>query len=105
MILAAMEHTQVAMCEGVTVSGVVYKASICKGSTEFGDDLKHVQFTLMRIVVDKTIFLSDLMESLSYFGKVLQLKKFTYMGYFCDVGYFGWISGRGFGVSGGSSLR
>ncbi|KAL9537978.1 hypothetical protein PS6_011659, partial [Mucor atramentarius] len=35
----------------------------------------------MRIVADKTI-LSDLMNSLSSFGKVLQVKKFTHMSYF-----------------------
>ncbi|KAK4513041.1 uncharacterized protein ATC70_000078 [Mucor velutinosus] len=79
-LFAQVEHAQVAMREGVTVQGVVYKASTSKESAEFGD-VKHVRFTLMRMV-DKTTFLSDLMESLSYFGKVLQVKKFTHRGYF-----------------------
>ncbi|KAL7330969.1 hypothetical protein PS15p_212266 [Mucor circinelloides] len=75
-----VDHAMKAMQEGVTVQGVVYKASTSKESAEFGD-LKHVQFTLLRMT-QKATFLADLMESLSYYGKVLQVKKFTHLGYF-----------------------
>jgi hypothetical protein len=77
---ANVDHAMKAMQEGVTVQGVVYKASTSKESAEFGD-LKHVQFTLLRMT-QKATFLADLMESLSYYGKVLQVKKFTHLGYF-----------------------
>ena len=77
---ANVDHAMKAMQEGVTVQGVVYKASTSKESAEFGD-LKHVQFTLLRMTQQAT-FLADLMESLSYYGKVLQVKKFTHLGYF-----------------------
>lgn len=53
----------------MTVQGVVYKAVSVKEKGEFGE-LKHVQFTLMRIVSEPTFF-AKLMESLSYFGRVL----------------------------------
>lgn len=69
-----------AMTTGVTVNGVVYKAAYAKECREFGD-LKHVQFTLMRIVKEPT-FLLDLIKSLSYYGRVLQVKQFTRGGFF-----------------------
>lgn len=74
------ENAKKAMVEGVTVQGVVYKASSNRETTEFGE-VKHVQFTLLRMV-DKSTFLHDLMQSLSYFGRVLQVKQFTRRGYF-----------------------
>jgi hypothetical protein len=58
----------------------VHKASTTRETAEFGN-LKHVNLTLLRMV-DKTTFLSDLLESLSYYGKVLQVKQFTSAGYF-----------------------
>ena len=69
-----------AILEGVTVQGVVYKASSSRESAEFGD-LKHVQFTIFRMT-EMATFLHDLMESLFYYGRVLQVKKFTRNGYF-----------------------
>ncbi|EPB83586.1 hypothetical protein HMPREF1544_09688 [Mucor circinelloides 1006PhL] len=78
---ANVDHALKAMQEGVTVQVVVYKAFTSKESAEFGD-LKHVQFTLLRMTQQAT-FLADLMESLSYYGKVvLQVKKFTHLGDF-----------------------
>ncbi|CEP16766.1 hypothetical protein [Parasitella parasitica] len=73
------EHATKAMIDGVQVNGVVYKASSAKETREFGE-LKHVQFTLLRIANQET-FLFKLMESLSYYGKVLQVKN--------------WLSGQG----------
>ena len=61
-------------------TGVVYKAVLAKETREFGE-LKHVQFALMRIVREPT-FLVDLMDSLAYYGKVLQVKQFTRGGFF-----------------------
>lgn len=69
-----------ALSEGVNVDGIIYKAVLARESKEFGE-LKHVQFTLMRIVKEPT-FLKDLMDSLSYYGKVLQVKQFTRGGFF-----------------------
>ncbi|KAJ2239598.1 hypothetical protein GGI13_007964, partial [Coemansia sp. RSA 455] len=69
-----------AITEGVNVNGIMYKAVLARESREFGD-LKHVQFTLMRIVREPT-FLRDLMASLSYYGRVLQVKQFTRGGFF-----------------------
>lgn len=75
------DHTKQAIVEGLTVQGVVYKASSTRESTEYGE-LKHVQFTLLPRMVDQDTFLHDLMESLSYYGKVLQIKKYTHQGFF-----------------------
>lgn len=69
-----------AMNEGVNIGGIVYKAVFAHESKEFGE-LKHVQFTLMRIIKEPT-FLRDLMVSLSYYGRVLQVKQFTRGGFF-----------------------
>ena len=75
-----VEAASKALNTGVTVNGVVYKAVLAKETREFGE-LKHVQFTLMRIVREPT-FLVDLMDSLAYYGKVLQVKQFTRGGFF-----------------------
>jgi hypothetical protein len=75
-----LEDASVAMNSGVTHKGIVYKASSTRETKEFGD-LKHVQFTLMRIVKDPA-FVGKLLESLSYFGRVLQIKQFTRGGFF-----------------------
>ena len=75
-----VEDANKAMTIGVTVNGMVYKAVHAKESKEFGE-LKHVQFTLMRIVKEPT-FLHDLIQSLSFYGRVLQVKQFTRGGFF-----------------------
>ncbi|KAG2189597.1 hypothetical protein INT46_008739 [Mucor plumbeus] len=75
-----VEDANKALTDGVNIDGVVYKAVLAKETREFGE-LKYVQFTLMRIVREPT-FLVDLMESLSYYGKVLQVKQFTRGGFF-----------------------
>jgi hypothetical protein len=69
-----------ALKEGITVNGVVYKAYSTKETTVSGS-LKHVQLTILRMT-EKTTFLSDLMSSLEYYGKVLQVKKYTRNGFF-----------------------
>jgi hypothetical protein len=74
------DHAKQAMMDGVKVQGVMYKASSSRESAEFGD-IKHVQLTLLRMT-EKETFLHDVMESLSYFGRVLQVKQFTRNGYF-----------------------
>jgi len=75
-----VEDAHKALNAGVTVDGVVYKAVHAKECKEFGE-LKHVQFTLMRIVKEPT-FLIDLMDSLAHYGRVLQVKQFTRGGFF-----------------------
>lgn len=75
-----VEDANKAMTDGINIDGVVYKAVLAKETREFGE-LKYVQFTLMRIVREPT-FLVDLMESLAYYGKVLQVKHFTRGGFF-----------------------
>ncbi|OAD04160.1 CCHC-type zinc finger transcription factor [Mucor lusitanicus CBS 277.49] len=75
-----VEDAHKALNTGVTVDGVVYKAVHAKECKEFGE-LKHVQFTLMRIVKEPT-FLIDLMDSLAHYGRVLQVKQFTRGGFF-----------------------
>jgi hypothetical protein len=75
-----VEAANQAMTTGVTVNDMVFKAVHAKECKEFGE-LKHVQFTLMRIVREPT-FLHDLMVSLSKYGRVLQVKQFTRGGYF-----------------------
>ncbi|KAK4521556.1 exocyst subunit [Mucor velutinosus] len=77
--LLQVEHAQLAMREGVTVQGVVYKASTSKESADLGCQACAV-YTYAYGGQDH--FFVDLMESLSYFGKVLQVKKFTHRGYF-----------------------
>jgi hypothetical protein len=69
---------------GVTVNGVVYKAvSTSSGSgASVGGNLTHVQFTMLCSTPDKDTFLVDMLDSLAFYGKVYQLKKFTRKGYF-----------------------
>jgi hypothetical protein len=64
----------------ITVNDVVYKACSTKETTVSGS-LKHVQLTILRMT-EKATFLSDLMSSLEYYGKVLQVKKYTRNGFF-----------------------
>ncbi|KAK4521565.1 uncharacterized protein ATC70_007326 [Mucor velutinosus] len=75
-----VDNANKATTTGVNVNGMVYKAVHAKECKEFGD-LKFVQFTLMRIVKEPT-FLHDLIKSLSFYGRVLQVKKFTRGGFF-----------------------
>lgn len=69
-----------ALNEGITVNDVVYKACSTK-ETNVSGSLKHVQLTILRMT-EKATFLSDLMSSLEYYGKVLQVKKYTRNGFF-----------------------
>lgn len=73
-------HADKAMTNGVTVNGLVYKACSSRESKESGE-LKHVQFTLLKISKDPA-FIGKLIESLSYYGQVLQVKRFTNGKYF-----------------------
>lgn len=61
--------------EGVTVQGVMYKASSSRESAEFGD-LKHVQFTILRMT-EMSTFLHDLMESLGSFAYSSLVEKYA----------------------------
>lgn len=69
-----VEDANKAMTSGVTVNGIVYQAYSSGKSKDFGD-LKHVQFTLLKIAKDSA-FIGRLIESLSYYGHVLQVKQF-----------------------------
>lgn len=66
--------------KGITCSGVVYKASLVKEASTNGK-LVHVQLNIVRMPNMDT-FLADLMESLSFYGKVYQIKKYTCCGHF-----------------------
>jgi hypothetical protein len=73
-----------AVSDGVTVNGVVYKAvSTCSGSgVSVGGNLTHVQFTMLNAIPDEHTFLVDMLDSLAFYGKVYQLKKYSRKGYF-----------------------
>lgn len=77
-------HATKAVNAGVTVNGVVYKAvSTNSGSSaSVGGNLTHVQFTMLCSTPNKDTFLVDMLDSLAFYGKVYQLKKFTRKGYF-----------------------
>jgi hypothetical protein len=80
---AKVEATK-AVSDGVTVNGVVYKAvSTCSGSgVSVGGNLTHVQFTMLNAIPDEHTFLVDMLDSLAFYGKVYQLKKYSRKGYF-----------------------
>jgi hypothetical protein len=73
-----------AINDGVTVNGVVYKAvSTSSGSgSSVGGNLTHVQFNLVCCTPNRATFLVDMLDSLAFYGKVYQLKKYTRKGYF-----------------------
>jgi hypothetical protein len=73
-----------AVGSGIMVNGIVYKAvSTSSGSgASVGNSLTHVQFTLLNAIPNEDTFLVDLLDSLAFYGKVYQLKKFTSKGYF-----------------------
>jgi hypothetical protein len=73
-----------AVNDGVTVNGVVYKAvSTSSGSgSSVGGNLTHVQFNLVCCTPNRATFLVDMLDSLAFYGKVYQLKKYTRKGYF-----------------------
>jgi hypothetical protein len=73
-----------AVNEGVMVNGVMYKAiPTSSGSGDaVGGNLTHVQFTMLSCIPDKDTFLVDMLDSLAFYGKVYQLKKYTRKGYF-----------------------
>jgi hypothetical protein len=77
-----IDNARQALLKGVSINDVVYKASPTKKTktTKYGE-LTHVQFTLLRMV-DQNIFLADLIESISYYGRVLQVKQYTRQGFF-----------------------
>lgn len=74
------EEALKAVEKGVIKSGVAYKASLAKDPTAI-NKLGHVQLTIVHIPNMET-FLADLMDSLSYYGKVYQVKKYTCRGHF-----------------------
>lgn len=76
------EHTRMALDGGITVGEVVYKAVSSKCGSTVGQGLTHVQFTLLKNVSRDPDFLVSLLDSLQFYGKVYQLKKFTRKGYF-----------------------
>ncbi|CEP12684.1 hypothetical protein [Parasitella parasitica] len=81
-----IDHASQAIQDGVSIQGVVYKALSTKERAKLGE-LMHVQFTLLRMV-DQTTLIHDLMESLSYYGRVLQAKPLSRMLYLSKFDYF-----------------
>ncbi|CEP16774.1 hypothetical protein [Parasitella parasitica] len=66
-----------AQFEDVTIEGVVFKVLPTGNRAKIGE-FTHVQFTLLRMV-DQSTLLHDLIESLLYYGEVLQVKKLSRM--------------------------
>ncbi|CEP16729.1 hypothetical protein [Parasitella parasitica] len=69
-----------AQFEGATIEGVVFKALPTGNRAKIGE-FTHVQFTLL-CMVDQGILLHDLVEPLSYYGEVLQVKQHKRQGFF-----------------------
>jgi hypothetical protein len=82
----AKDDATKAVNDGVVVNGVVYKAvstSAASGSgSSVGGNLTHVQFNLLCCTPNRATFLVDMLDSLAFYGKVYQLKKYTHKGYF-----------------------
>lgn len=76
------EHTRMALDRGVTVGEIVYKAVSSKCGSTVDQGLTHVQFTLLKNVSRDPDFLLSLLDSLRYYGKVYQIKKYSRKGYF-----------------------
>jgi hypothetical protein len=76
------DHAKLALETGVTVGDVVYKAVSSKCGSSVGQGLTHVQFTLLSNVSRDPKFLVYMLDSLQFYGKVYQLKKFSRKGYF-----------------------
>ena len=77
------EDRGIALLSGVAHNGVVYKAVASNTSVNGNSSgLTHVQFTLLHSVSRQADFLVKLLDSLAYYGKVYQVKKYTRKGYF-----------------------
>ncbi|KAG2194762.1 hypothetical protein INT47_012064 [Mucor saturninus] len=72
--------TTKAVSTGVMVGELCFKASPSIDSMS-GNNLVHVKLSMLRIP-DEENFVADLKRSLTYYGKVYQIKKFTYHGFF-----------------------
>lgn len=79
-LFASAEGTHKALSAGVEVGDVTYKASLSHDKL-VGDSIVHVQLNILRMC-DEATFVSELTRSLRYYGRVIQMKKFTCRGYF-----------------------
>ncbi|KAG2192842.1 hypothetical protein INT47_012371 [Mucor saturninus] len=74
------ESTTKALSTGVMVGELCFKASPSQDGMS-NSNLVHVKLSMLRIP-DEENFAADLKRSLKYYGKVYQIKKFTYHGFF-----------------------
>ncbi|KAG2193793.1 hypothetical protein INT47_009935 [Mucor saturninus] len=74
------ESTTKAVSTGVMVGEFCFKASSSQDGMS-NSNLVHVKLSMLRIPDEET-FAADLKRSLKYYGKVYQIKKFTYHGFF-----------------------
>lgn len=79
-LFASAEGTHKALSAGVEIGDVTYKASLSHDKL-IGDSIVHVQLNILRMC-DEATFVSELTRSLRYYGRVIQMKKFTCRGYF-----------------------
>ncbi|KAI7875966.1 uncharacterized protein EV154DRAFT_577359 [Mucor mucedo] len=74
------ESTTKAVSTGVMVGELCFKASPSHDGMS-NSNLVHIKLSMLRIP-DEENFAADLKRSLKYYGKVYQIKKFTYHGFF-----------------------
>jgi hypothetical protein len=79
-LFASAEGTHKSLFSGVEIGDVTYKASLSHDKL-VGDSIVHVQLNILRMC-DEATFVSELTRSLRYYGRVIQMKKFTCRGYF-----------------------